>query len=214
MPADFGKVSSIYSFLEKVVFRDKLQEYRCCFIGLMHEAQDVLLVGEGTGSFLSKLLTLNSTVRVTVVEVSREMATQARSKVEPEDRVRVFFHEKGVSDFHSSQKYDFICTFFFWDCFDEKQIKRMFPNLVSKLQPQGKLLNSDFFENSYSGSIGGILHFLLLRVLYGFFRFATGIQAERVVEINGIAKQSNLTLEEFVVDQKFPIKAEVYRRRI
>lgn len=214
MPADFGKISCIYSFLEKVVFRNKLQEYRCCFLDLMHEAQDVLLVGEGTGSFLIKLLTLNSTVRVTVVEVSREMVTQARSKVEPEDRVRVFFHEKVVSDFYSSQKYDFICTFFFWDCFDKKQIKRMFPNLVSKLQPQGKLLNADFFENSYSGSKGEILHFLLLRVLYGFFRFATGIQAECVVEINGIAKQSNLTLDEFVVDQKFPIKAEVYKRRI
>jgi len=214
MPADFDKISRYYTFLEKFVFRNKLQEYRCCFLDLMLQAQDVLLVGEGTGSFLSKLLSFNSTVRVTVVEVSHEMANQARSKVETTDQVRVFFHEKAVSDFHTSQKYDFICTFFFWDCFNEKQIKRMFPHLACKLQPQGKLLNADFFENSYSGGECRIQHFFLLRILYGFFRFATGIKAESVLEIDGIAKQSNLVLEEFIVDEKFPIKAEVYKRLI
>ena len=214
MPADFNKISPFYTLLEKMLFGDRLQAYRCNFLNHMHEAERVLLVGEGTGCFLRELLATNSKVRITVVEISKEMVVQAKSKVEFDDIKRVFFHQMPLSDFVSTESYDFICTFFFWDCFEEKQIKSMLPDLVANLDSEGKLVNVDFAEPSYPYGNLHLLSFLLLRMLYGFFRLATGISALSVVEIDGIAKQSNLEIENYTEDKIFPIKGQLFRRII
>ena len=214
MSACFDKVAIVYGVLEKTLFGSKLQEMRCRYLNRIENSKEILLVGEGCGFFLIKLLEVNSEAMITVVEPSKNMIRQAESKVPHKDRKRVAFCNVALGQFSSTEKFDAICTFFFWDCFRENQMKAMFPILLDFLRHDGSLINVDFAEpSSFEGRRYKISHFILLRILYGFFGLATGIESTRVLEIEPIAWENGLFTKDTHEDEKLPFRGHVFRRR-
>ena len=214
MPVCFDKVAIAYGVLEKALFGSSLQLMRCRYLNQIEDSKEILLVGEGCGFFLKKLLEVNAEAMITVVEPSENMINQAASRVPHKDRKRVVFCNAAFGQFVPAGTFDAACTFFFWDCFRENQTKALLPRLLNCLEPDGLLINADFVEpSSSSGRRFKISHFILLRILYGFFGFATGIESTRVFEIEPVALGNGFIAKDTYMHEKLPFKGQVFQRR-
>ena len=214
MSSGFDKLAPWYGLLESLLFGSRLQEMRCAYLDQLTDVGTVLLVGEGTGLFLKRLLKTNPEATVSVVEPSAEMIDQCRNRVPRDDSRRVTFHKSTLLEFEFVQRFDALCTFFFWDCFDEDQLRMMLPAISKFHKPESFWIDVDFFETPKDSPGINLRHFLLLRMLYGFFGLATGIEARSVVDIEPMAKQNGFFVTESLTAKKFPIQARIFSRRI
>ena len=214
MSTGFDKLAPWYGILESLLFGSRLQEMRCAYLNQLTRVGNVLLIGEGTGLFLKRLLEVNPEATVDVVESSGGMIDRSRNRIAKKDLCRVNFHKTTLLEFESIQNFDAVCTFFFWDCFEEYQLRMMLP-AFSKYAKHGSLwIDVDFFELSEGVPKLNLRHFLLIRMLYGFFGLATGIEAKRIVDIEPMVKQNGFLVTESRTDKKFPIRARIFRRTI
>jgi len=213
MSAGFDKLAPWYGILESLLFGPRLQEMRCAYLDQLADVGTILLIGEGTGLFLERLLKVNPEATVAVVESSAEMIDRCRNRVPSEDCHRVTFHQSTLLKFESVQRFDAVCTFFFWDCFEEYQLPAMLPAISKFQKPESFWIDVDFFETLKDVPTSNFRHFLLLRMLYGFFGLATGIEARRVVEIEPLAKQNGFFVTGSRTDEKFPIRARIFCKR-
>jgi len=67
MSVCFDKVAVVYGFLEKALFGSNLQRMRLQYLNRMKNPKQILLVGEGCGFFLERLLEMNEKAVITVV---------------------------------------------------------------------------------------------------------------------------------------------------
>jgi len=214
MSVCFDKVAVVYGFLEKVLFGSNLQRMRLKYLDRMENSKQILLVGEGCGFFLEKLLKVNEKAVITIVEPSERMIHQAKARVPVKDRERVVFCNMTFERFVPSKTFDAAGTFFYWDCFRENQLKVFLPKLFDCLKAEGFLINVDFFELAHPDGTGlKLTHFILLRILFGFFGFATGIENTRVLDIEPIAVAYGFYATDTCFDEKLPVKGQVFQRR-
>tara|TARA_B100000212_G_scaffold104261_1_gene77105 strand:+ start:1001 stop:1762 length:762 start_codon:yes stop_codon:yes gene_type:complete len=212
MSSNFDKIAPFYGFLEGVLFGSRMQRMRCAHLDHMSGRREILLVGEGTGLFLERLLEVNAQAKVTVVEQSEQMMKRAKRRVAEKDLSRVTFRKLSFEKFDSSKRFDAVCTLFFWDCFTQGQIRSMLP-LLERHSKRGALwLDVDFFENPHGSTRTGIWHYLLIRFLYGFFGLATGIEARRIVNIEPLAKENGFYPTATTRSDQFPMSARIFKK--
>lgn len=214
MSIGFDKLAPWYGVLERILFGPRLQEMRCAYLKRLSGVGNILLIGEGTGLFLDKLLKFNPEAKVTVVESSFSMIECSRKRVSSEDYWRVTFHQTSFAKFESVQPFDALCTFFFWDCFEEYQLREMLPSLSKLTNSESFWIDVDFFERLDKSQKINLSHFILIRILYGFFGLATGIEARQVAEIEPMAKENGFFVTESRLAEKSPIRARIFRKRI
>ena len=213
MPSGFDRIAPFYGVFESFLFGSKLQEMRCVYLDQLSDRRDILLIGEGTGLFLERLLKVNPKTNVTVVEQSVEMMERSKNRVVAEDSGRVTFHKVALQEFDSVKRFDAVCTFFFWDCFEQSQLRAMLPILSKYTKGESLWIDVDFFEIQQGAPLSKCWHFMLIRVLYGFFGLATGIEARQVVEIEPLAKQNGFSVIASDRSEKFPIRARIFKKR-
>jgi len=213
MSSGFDRIAPFYGFFESFLFGSKLQEMRCTYLEQLAHRRDILLIGEGTGLFLERLLQVNPKANVTVVEQSAEMMERSRSRVAEKDSSRATFHKVALQEFDSVKRFDAVCTFFFWDCFEQSQLRAMLPTLSKYTKGESLWIDVDFFEMQEGVPLTKWWHFILIRMLYGFFGLATGIEARQVVEIEPLAKQNGFFVTASHRSEKFPIRARIFQKR-
>ena len=86
------RIASSYRWLEYAAFGPALEQARFDFLSHAAQARRVLILGEGDGRFLARLLECNPRASVAVIESSARMIQLARQRVPPDDRTRVEFH--------------------------------------------------------------------------------------------------------------------------
>ncbi len=213
MSSGFDRIAPFYGFFESFLFGSKLQEMRCAYLEQLAHRRDILLIGEGTGLFLERLLQVNPKGNVTVVEQSAEMMERSRNRVAEKDSSRATFHNVALQEFDSVKRFDAVCTFFFWDCFEQSQLRAMLPTLSKYTKGESLWIDVDFFEMQEGVPLTKWWHFILIRMLYGFFGLATGIEARQVVEIEPLAKQNGFFVTASHRSEKFPIRARIFQKR-
>ena len=213
MSSGFDRIAPFYGFFESFLFGSKLQEMRCVYLDELAHRRDILLIGEGTGLFLERLLQVNPKANVTVVEQSAEMMERSRNRVAEKDSSRATFHKVALQEFDSVKRFDAVCTFFFCDCFEQSQLRAMLPTLSKYTKGESLWIDVDFFEIHEGGPSTKWWHFILIRILYGFFGLATGIEAREVVEIEPLAKQNGFFVTASHRSEKFPIRARIFQKR-
>ena len=114
MSSNFDKIAPFTVFLEGVLFGSRMQRMRCAHLDHMSGRREILLVGEGTGLFLERLLEVNAQAKVTVVEQSEQMMKRAKRRVAEKDLRRVTFRKLSFEKFDSSKRFDAVCTLFFF----------------------------------------------------------------------------------------------------
>lgn len=212
MSSGFDRLASSYGGLEHFLFGSRLQEMRCVYLSQLANCQDILLIGEGTGLFLEKLLTVNPKAKVTVIDQSAKMIKRARGRVAGQDLHRVTFQTVAFENFRSANQFDGVCTFFFWDCFEKDRIREMLPLLPHYIKREGLWVEVDFVEDQRGARPSRIWDYFLLRFLYGFFGWATGIEARWVEEIEPLAKENGFSLTHSQWADRLPVRARIFQK--
>jgi SAM-dependent methyltransferase len=159
------RIAPWYRWLEYAAFGGALRRRREAFLFELGNPQKVLVLGDGDGRFLQVFCALYLEARVDAIDVSAGMIELAKARV-ASDRVK--FHLADAREFHSGE-YDLVAAHFFFDCFDEGELRALVSRFTAK-----QFLISEFRRTWWSRP--------LLAGLYLFFRLATGLETRRLID--------------------------------
>ena len=172
-------VARVYRWLEYAAFGRTLERARFDFLGQAATARRVIIVGEGDGRFLARLLKCNPEANIAVVDCSARMIELARRRVRARDRERVQFHHlDAAAERLPDGPFDLAVTHFFFDIIETHEAESVIANLDARLTPQARWLLSEF--QVPAGAARGIHARLWLRSMYGFFQATTKLRANRL----------------------------------
>ncbi|HEY0456627.1 MAG TPA: class I SAM-dependent methyltransferase, partial [Verrucomicrobiae bacterium] len=77
----FDAIAPHYRWMELLLAGAKLQRCRVAFLDKARRAENILLLGEGHGRFLSELLVANPSAHITCLDASAGMLKQAEKAV-------------------------------------------------------------------------------------------------------------------------------------
>jgi ubiquinone/menaquinone biosynthesis C-methylase UbiE len=166
------RIARLYRWLEYAIFGNTLQQRRTAFLTDIADARRVLVLGDGDGRFLEKLVEHNPQAHVDYVDLSGHMLKLARVRAGSE---RVTYHQANALEIALPEhEYDLIVTHFFLDCFDETGASRLVERAARAACPNARWLISEFRRTWWSPP--------LLGVLYLFFRITTGLKTRRLID--------------------------------
>jgi SAM-dependent methyltransferase len=191
----FDHLARPYRTLERLVFGTALQTARVAHLAALQDARNVLVLGEGDGRCLERLLETAPRAVVDVVDKSPRMLELAQRRVFANPRVRI--HCADAREFSGKAPYDAIVTCFFLDCFEEAALKELIATLSSWLSPEGLWLYSDF--RSGDGAHSPLRNRMWLWTLYRAFGLVTDIESRRLVDpspffrAHGLERRTRIT---------------------
>src|SRR5690606_29922899 len=115
---NYNRLARIYRALEYVAFGRDLERARFTLMPALAACQTILIVGEGDGRFLQRLLQLNPRARVDCVDLSPAMLARARERLGGTAAGRVCFRVGDIRAIElAPNHYDAVVTCFVLDCF-------------------------------------------------------------------------------------------------
>lgn len=182
-----------YRFIEYAAFGRALEHHRFLYLDRLRDARKILVMGEGDGRSLARLLELAPQAEIDVVESSARMIELAQSRVASNSRVR-FIHQDAATITWPQDSYDAVTTSFFLDCFDEPTACEIVERLAQSLTPGGLWLMNDFAIPP-----SGWRHWharAWIAAMYHFFRLTAGLRANKLPPIDVILNDAGLRLTE------------------
>lgn len=174
---DADPLARWYRPLEFLAFGPALERSRFAYLHRLAGARRVLILGEGDGRALERLLQIAPAAEVDVVESSGAMIALARRKIKANPRVR-FRQEDALSAVLLPGHYDAVVTLYFLDCFTETGARTMVQKIAEALADGGVWLFADF-----SIPEGGWRRWhaaVWVWVMYRFFRITTQLGPQRL----------------------------------
>jgi tRNA (cmo5U34)-methyltransferase len=183
----FNWISGIYDSLTRIIFGKSFREAQIVFLRDIHPNASVLILGGGTGWILKALLEINPGCEVQYIEASSKMLERSRRQISSTDSARVKFILGTEKDIDPAMKFDAVITNFFLDLFSHS-LTNVIQRIRLSLARDAIWIVTDFVDG------GKRWHGWMLRMMYGFFRITTGIEAtqlphyEKQVLATGIKK--------------------------
>jgi ubiquinone/menaquinone biosynthesis C-methylase UbiE len=207
-------IAASYRWLEYAAFGRELERARFDFLDRACDARRVLILGEGDGRFLARLLESKRGARVDVVESSGRMIELARGRVPESARERVTFHRmNAAADMLPDGPFDLVVTHFFLDTLIACEAETLVSKVGALLSPGGAWLVSEF-QVPDAGWAQRTHARLWLAAMYGFFSIATGLQAARVPDYGRMLARSGLVETEHRERRWGLIRSQVWRKGV
>jgi len=166
------RIARPYRWIEYATLGRALQQRRTAFLADVADACRVLVLGDGDGRFLEKLVEQNPLACIDYVDVSGRMLELARARA---GTGRVTYHQADALEIALPERgYDLIVTHFFLDCFNEAGAARLVERAALAACPNARWLISEFRRTWWSSP--------LLAGLYLFFRITTGLETRRLID--------------------------------
>jgi ubiquinone/menaquinone biosynthesis C-methylase UbiE len=166
------RIARLYRWIEYAVFGRALQRRRVAFLPEVADARRVLVLGDGDGRFLEKLVEQNPRAHADYIDLSGRMLELARERAGIQG---VAYHQADALEIALPERgYDLIVTHFFLDCFDEAGAARLVERVAPAACPNARWLISEFRRTRWSPP--------LLAGLYLFFRITTGLKTRRLID--------------------------------
>src|SRR3984957_8382186 len=186
------RIASSYRWLEYAAFGLALEQARYDFLSHAAAARRVLILGEGDGRFLARLLRCNRNTSVAVVESSGRMIQLARSRAAPGDRSRVEFHQiDAVAHPLPSGPFDCVVSHFFLDILSCSDAEALIGKVSAQLFPGANWLVSEFQEPP--SGVRQLHARLWLFAMYGFFSMTTGLNTAKLPPYRNMLQRRGLT---------------------
>jgi len=184
-----GRLAHWYRWIEYAAFGRALE--RCRFANLNHlaTARSVLILGEGDGRTLARMLHSAPEARFDVYELSPEMIALARERTRNSDRV-VFHLQDARSADWKPRSYDAIVTNFFVDCLNEQDANRLTRNLANALDDAGIWLISEFAIPQTGWR--RVHAQIWIATMYRFFQIATGLRTTALPPIENLLREAGM----------------------
>jgi ubiquinone/menaquinone biosynthesis C-methylase UbiE len=147
IPANFDRVARPYRWLEYLSFGPWLERCRCAHLPYLTGARRALLLGDGDGRFLVRLLAANPALTADVIDSSQSMLTILDKRIlrsGPEARRRISLHHADALQWNPIGNYDLIVSHFFLDCFFPYQLEQLFDRVLPHALPGARWVISEF----------------------------------------------------------------------
>jgi len=189
----FDTLAPYYRYLEFVLAGGILQRCRTSYLVEAAECRRALLLGEGPGRFLVELMRTNPSVEVICVERSPAMIEAARRQLGGPDRRRVRFEQVDVRTWQAPVGvFDLVVTNFFLDCFRREELQSLVMKVAASARPDARWLLADFREPETGWRRWRAR--MVLKLMYGCFRWATGLSAARLTPPDGFLENAGFRL--------------------
>lgn len=203
-------LARVYRWLEYAAFGRALERCRFAHLGVLRDARRVLVLGEGDGRFLERLLQVNREARVEVVESSVEMARVARARAGAEERVG--WHQMdAVRGPLPEGPFDAAVTHFFLDCLGEEEARMVVRETSRRLEAGGVWVVSEFSEGGAGWRKWHARAWLW--AMYRFFAWTTGLRVRRLPEWEAMLEKAGLRREARTDARWGLLTAQMWRKR-
>jgi tRNA (cmo5U34)-methyltransferase len=166
----FDILAPVYDKLARFFFGPAIERAQFHFLDHVSSAQEVLIIGGGTGDLAKVLLDRFAHVRVNYVETSAAMIARAAEKCHAH-RDRIHFIQDSINTLSPDARFDVVITPFFLDMFPNEDVDKLVESIAGRLNLNGKWIATDFTKSPK------LLHKLALWSMYRFFRMLCNIQA-------------------------------------
>jgi ubiquinone/menaquinone biosynthesis C-methylase UbiE len=207
---NIGRFAKFYRWCEYAAFGRTLERSRFAYLDRLSRARRVLLLGEGDGRALARLLAVAPQARIDVVELSGRMIELARRRVAASPRVH-FTQQDALTMSWPDHHYDAVVTFFFLDCFSEPEAGKLIHSLAPSLIQNGLWLLSEFAipESGWRKWHAAIW----LWTMYRFFALLTGLRTRQLPAIPNLLREAGLDQLESKDERWGLIKSEVWGKK-
>lgn len=208
----FDRVARYYSWMETILVGETLQKCRVQFLENAIEAQEILLVGEGHGRFLSELARVNTKARICCVDSSGGMLEAAKQRLLGDHHPgRIDFVTRSILDFRTEKRLDFIATQFFLDCFEGEELDQVVARIAEMVRPGGQWLVCDF--QVPRAGWRALRARVSLFLAYRFFRCATRLPARRLIPPQDLLRKNGMARVSRAEFNYQLLYAELWERR-
>jgi SAM-dependent methyltransferase len=170
---NFDRVARIYRFAEYLSLGPLLQRTRTHFLHDLPPRHQALVLGDGDGRFLARLLAHRPHLSALAVDTSATMLQLLRHRCQPYiQRVRTL--QASALTVTPPPDTDLIVTHFFLDCLTQSELQTLTQNIAANTAPGTLWLLSDFAIPQRT--LLRPLATLYIRFLYFAFRILTGLR--------------------------------------
>jgi ubiquinone/menaquinone biosynthesis C-methylase UbiE len=202
------RIAPFYRWFEYSAFGRELERRRFRYLAGLSQARRALVLGDGDGRFLARLLGTAPEVQVELVDSSEGMLKLARGRAGG-DRVS-YSHRDARTLLLRPGQCDLIATHFFLDCFDRDDVERLVRMIAHAAEADATWVISEFRQSGRGWRAGWA--WLWLRTLYFFFGLTTGLKVRRLTDHRPLLVAAGFELEQ-VEEVWFGLLAsEVWRK--
>jgi ubiquinone/menaquinone biosynthesis C-methylase UbiE len=207
MKNNYDNIARHYDWLSRLIFRRSQMDAQIALLPYIDKNSAILIVGGGTGWILEELARIQPAgLHIVYVEISAKMIALARQRNYLHNSID-FIHLP-IENFVSTQSFDALITPFLFDNFPTDKATSIFTKLHDRLKPGGKWLFTDFVYTSRSG----LWQWMLLKIMYLFFRIICQIEASTLTNMQPLfSKYHYSILFETFYFKRF-IRSVAYRK--
>jgi ubiquinone/menaquinone biosynthesis C-methylase UbiE len=173
--ANFDRVARPYRWLEYITFGPWLARCRNAQLARLTVARHALVLGDGDGRFLARLLAANPALTADVVDSSHAMLMLLDRRMHRSQiHQRIRLHHADALKWNPTGSYDLIVSHFFLDCFFPHQLEQLFDSVLPHALPGAQWVVSEFAipRNPF---VAWFAH-RIIRWLYRAFGWTTGLR--------------------------------------
>ena len=192
---DFNSIARVYRWMEYLSFGPMLERCRFAQIPTLGNPQHALVLGDGDGRFLARLLDQHPTLTADLIDLSPAMIGLAKTRVR-KHHARAIFHVADIRSFPLPEEkaYDLVAAHFLLDCLSDSEVCDLLQRLAPCMAPDATLIVSEFAIPAREPlrSIGR----LLVSSLYFAFQLLTRLEVRRLPNYASSFRQAGLSCEE------------------
>ncbi len=208
--ANFDIVARPYRTIEWIVYGPMLEEARFSLLERWANARRLLLLGDGDGRCLARVLKIAPEATVVSVDASAAMLRIAAARLTPEERRRVEFVCADARLFRMDESsFDGIGTLFFMDCFEDSDARKLAVQLRRALRPGGILIYADF--EATGSRLSRFWKRSLIGIMYVFFRVSAGLRTRALPNVASALEAAGFTETERRTWWRGFVRAACYR---
>jgi len=180
-PPNFDRVARIYRWAEYLSLGPLLTRTRNHFLPQLTACRRALVLGDGDGRFLARLLQQNPNLHALAVDTSARMLHLLRQRclrTAPRASERLRTDQASALEITPSPETDLIVTHFFLDCLPQSEVEALAQRLAAQVPAGALWLISDFAIPA--APLLRPLAALYIRALYLAFRVLTGLRTTRL----------------------------------
>jgi len=178
---NFDRVARIYRWAEYASLGSLLQRTRRYFLPALRECRRAMVLGDGDGRFLAKLMAQNALMQAVAVDTSAAMLELlrrncVRAAANAEERQTLV--RASALETMPAEETDLIVTHFFLDCLTQAEVDTLAKSYAARLRPGTLWVVSDFAlpRAAWLRPLAAVY----IRALYFAFRVLTGLRVTRL----------------------------------
>lgn len=181
---NFDRIARPYRWIEYLSFGGALERCRLHFLPQLDKKKSALVLGDGDGRFIARLLALNQGLHADAVDLSAAMLKLLRGRCDaeaPNLASQLSCHRMDALAFAENigreRQYDLIVTHFFLDCLDQRHTDALARALARTAAPGAVWIISDFRIPAGAMKVPA---WIIVRGLYLAFQVLAGLETRRL----------------------------------